>query len=214
MKPNLFTDPRKVISIGRTEHCVRISYSGVTVQFRFLITMSELNEAASRTDLSMVFSDCCNILHANYGALVFYHYANDASGEHTTKTVTFKMDVAKFFKRVKQLLDDGVVTESRPLELCTDSFRFRGEDFPNLGWAAIIRDERFKALSCLKHASRTVSASAMRTLKRLLSIKLVQGFTVYNDGGNSFYFEFRSGERVSNGGIIYHRHADAYSIHT
>lgn len=214
MKPNILTDPTRVISVGRTEHCVVIKYSGVTVQFRFYLTMTELANAANGNGVNQAWSDCGNVLHANYSSLTFYKYASDTLGERETKTVTFRMDCAKFFKRIKQLVDDGVVTESKSLELCTDSFRFRGDDFPELGWADILRSDRFKAVSGLKEAMTKVSAAALRSLKRLLSIKLSQGFTLYPDGGPSFYFEFRSGNAVSNGGIIYDSRNETYSIHT
>lgn len=214
MKSNLFTDPKKVISIGRTEHCVRISYSGVTVQFRFLITMSELNEAASRTDLSQAWSDCGSILHAHYYSLMFYDSACGMTGEHKTKTVTFRMNCAKFFKRIKQLVDDGVVTESKSVELCTDSFMRGDVSFRQLKWADILRDVKFQAVSSLKELMAIADGKALRSLENMLSIKLQQGFTIYPDGGPNFYFEVRSGNAVSNGGIIYDRRTETYSIHT
>lgn len=207
-------DPTRVISVGRTEHCVVIKYSGVTVQFWFYLTVTELANAANGNGVNQAWSDCGNVLHANYNLLTFYKHAGDVNGERQTKTATFRMDCAKFFKRIKQLVDDGVVTESKSVELCTDSFRRTNEEFPELGWADILRSDRFKAVSGLKEAMVVASASTMRLLKRLLSIKLSQGFTLYPDGGPSFYFEFRSGNAVSNGGIIYDRRNETYSIHT
>ena len=64
MKPNILTDPTRVISVGRTEHCVVIKYSGVTVQFWFYLTMTELAEAAGSENLNMTFTDGGNVLHA------------------------------------------------------------------------------------------------------------------------------------------------------
>lgn len=141
MKPNILTDPTRVISVGRTEHCVVIKYSGVTIQFWFYLTMTELAEAAGSENLNMTFTDGGNVLHACYGSLKYYKQASDVQGECQAKTVTFKMDCAKFFKRVKKLIDDGVITESKTLELCTDSFRRINEEFPELGWADILRSD-------------------------------------------------------------------------
>lgn len=160
------------------------------------------------------FNDCGEVLLVRAEQLVFIeNTAHKSELEGTARYVRVPMDTAKFFARVKDLSDRGIIADEF-FELDSKSFRFKVEPVRQMTFVEIVRSKRFLALEKLYEAAKTVSKEHIFQLRELISRTIGQGKVVAPDFARvSFYFYPEDGKGY-NGGIIYHGPEYGYSIHT
>ena len=160
------------------------------------------------------FNDCGEVLMARGEQIVFIeNAAHQVDAEGTLRYLRVPMDTAKFFKRVKDLADRGIVTESFK-EFDPESFAPKWEPAPELSFSDILKHGLFRARATLFEAARAVPKEQLLVLRREISRLLRQGKAIVPDpAALSFYFYPESGSGY-NGGIIWHGYSKSYSVHT
>jgi hypothetical protein len=177
--------------------------------WRFLITMQEARDIADGK--RHIIDDCGKTLRADFSGLVLME--NPHCFSRDTGSVCFRkvpMNSGYFFKRLVDLVDRGVLRDGATMKFDPASFRYRPTFASDMGFAQILKHERFTALNKIREAIRIAPKDELLRLRRLIAQKLDAGFTVMPDFADaSFFF---SGSYV--GGIIFHRSSMKYSVHT
>jgi hypothetical protein len=197
-----FTDRCLVIQPEPTGH-----YSA-----QFYMTLEEFEEVLEKG--SGAFNDCGEICMVRTEQLVFVeNVAHKHDLEGTTRYARVPMDCRKFFERVKDLRDRGFVKEQF-VTLDSESFQFKRETASVLGFAEILKHNLFRAKDKLFEAVRIAPADQLMKLREDISRMIRQGKVIAPDHcEGSFYFYPENGQGY-NGGIIFHKNSQSYSVHT
>lgn len=201
------------IKVRFTDNCVVIHavpkdhYSA-----QFYMTLGELEEVLDKG--SGTFNDCGEVMMVRSEQLVFIeNSAHKYDLEGTVRYARIPMDCKKFFSRVKDLRDRGFI-KSEFVTLDSESFQFKRESHAPMTFAQILKHRLFRAKEKLFQAVRAVPAEQMLKLREDISRMIRQGKVIVPDYCDySFYFYQEAGHGY-NGGIIFHKNSQQYSVHT
>lgn len=203
------------IQVRITERCLVIMAGAESTLYtsQFYMLFDELETVIANGGYG-TFSDCGEICMIHSEQLIFIENASTKNDfEGTVRYLRIPMDCLKFFSRMKDLRDRGLIGE-KFVTLDTKSFRLRTEPVRVMTFTEILRHEYFDAKDKLYEAMRTVPREQMFKLREDISRMLDRGKRIVADGCvASFYFYQAVGEGY-NGGIIYHQHSKSYSVHT
>ena len=197
------------ITVHTTEHCVAVRLGKAST---FYLTKAEFHSLHAGNCFGC-FDDCGNILQVRSDYVAFVRSAGYGAEEGTVEYVRAKMDSAKFWNRVDDLIERGFIGGD-DFKFDSESFAFEPGEYPKLTFSQILKHPAFNAVVKLKEAVKLANAYQLSKLRDHVSRLLDQGKGIVCDGATASFYFYQADGKGYNGGIIWHGDEDGWSVHT